>query len=361
MSNPALSPAPSPDAPRQKPVREASRKDPALLFAHAAMGAMLEHGVSPTPSNYLIWYNFHSDTTPGLRPAMEARLGQPITQDWLDELYGQFFAVEREAHSLQEIAARLEGAVNEAVGLIQDAREDALRYGGTLDQASSRLAAEPQSISLLLRRLVAETQEVSRRTEAAARKLSETSRKTREMQHELAEARHLASTDPLTGLANRRQLDDALREGLAAHRPASLVMVDLDHFKAVNDNHGHPAGDQVLQHLAALLREFSGEGALAARFGGEEFALILPQGAVREAVALAERLRARISQSAVPIRQTGQRLSITASLGVAVASPGELPAQLIERADAALYEAKRSGRNRVCSDPPLPKAESVWS
>jgi diguanylate cyclase len=325
------------------------------------MGAMLEHGVSPTPSNYLIWFNFHSDATPGLRPAMEAGLGQPVTQAWLDDLYGQFFAVEREAHSLQEVAARLEVAVNEAVGLIHDAREDALRYGGTLDQASSRLAADPQSLSSLLRRLVTETQEVSRRSEAAARNLSETSRKTRELQSELAEARHLASTDPLTGLANRRQLDDALREDLAAHKPTALVMVDLDHFKAVNDSHGHPAGDQVLRHLAVILTEVAGEGVLAARFGGEEFAVILAMGAVRDAVSVAERIRARIGQSSVLIRQSGHRLSVTASLGVAVASPGELPAQLIERADAALYEAKRGGRNRVCSDPPLPKAESVWS
>lgn len=325
------------------------------------MGAMLQHGVSPTPSNYLIWYSFHSDSTPGLRPAMEARLGQPITQDWLDDLHAQFFGVGREAQSLQEVAARLEGAVNDSVGLIHDAREDALRYGGTLNQASSRLAADPQSLSTLLRRLVTETQEASRRSEAAARNLSETSRMTRELQSELAEARHLASTDPLTGLANRRQLDEALREELAGHRPISLLMVDLDHFKAVNDSHGHPVGDQVLCDLGGILTELAGEGVLAARFGGEEFAMILPGSALRDAVALAERIRARIAQSSTLIRQTGHRLSVTASLGLAVACPGESPAHLIERADVALYEAKRGGRNRVCSDPPLPKAESVWS
>ena len=360
MSDPAPLESPAARA-SAKPPREAGRKDPTLLFAHAAMGAMLEHGVSPTPSNYLIWFSYHSDSTPGLRPAMEARLPGPVTQDWLDELYGQFFAVEREAHSLQQVAARLEGAVNEAICLIRDAREDALRYGGTLDQASTRLAAEPQSLSPLLRRLVAETQEVSRRTEAAARKLNETSSKTREMQDELAKARRLACTDPLTGLANRRQLDEALREALAAQRPACLVMVDVDHFKAVNDTHGHAVGDQVLRQLATVLEEAGGENALAARFGGEEFALLLRLGQIREAVALAEQVRKRIGQSVVHLCQTGQRLSVTASLGVAMASPGESPAQLIERADAALYEAKRGGRNRVCTHAVRPKAESVWS
>lgn len=361
MSSPALSPGLSPANLCSKPARETGRKDPALIHAHAAMGSMLQHGVSPTPSNYLIWFSFHSDTTPGLRLAMQGGLGQKLTQPALDDLYAQFFAVEREAQSLQAIAVRLEVAVSEAVGLIHDARDDALRYGGTLDQASTRLTTDPQSLSSLLRRLVTETQEVSRRSEAAARNLAETSRKTKELQSELAEARHLASTDPLTGLANRRQLDEALREDLSAHKPIALLMVDLDHFKSVNDTHGHPAGDEVLCHLAGILTDLAGEGVLAARFGGEEFAVILPGCALRDAVAVAERIRTRIGQASILLRQSGHRLSVTASLGVAMAHPGEMPAQLIERADAALYDAKRSGRNRVCSDPPVPKSGNVWS
>ncbi|UPY36437.1 GGDEF domain-containing protein [Sediminicoccus sp. KRV36] len=371
MSSPALSPAPSPgQSPalgRTPPAREAGRKDPTLLHAHATMGSMLAHGVAPSPANYLIWYSYHSDATPGLRSAMDGRLaaaaaaGQRLTAACMEELHAQFFAAEREAGTLQEIATRLEGVVTEAVGLVQDAREDALRYGGTLNQASGRLAGEPQSLGALLRRLIAETLEVSRRSEAAARNLAETSRKTRELQSELAEARHLATTDPLTGLANRRQLDHALQEEAAAQKPFALLMVDLDHFKAVNDSHGHPAGDLVLRHVAGLLAEMTGAEALAARFGGEEFAVILPIGGLREVLAIAERLRAGIGASAIAIGPAGQRISVTASLGVAMAGRGEAPARLIERADAALYEAKRGGRNRVCSDPPLPKPESVWN
>jgi diguanylate cyclase len=329
------------------------------------MASMLQHGVLPTPSNYLVWFNFHSDATPGLRPAVEAGLNQPVTQGWLDGLYMQFFAAEREALSLQHVAARLEVAVNEAVGLIHGAREDALRYGGTLDQASKRMTADPQELSSLLRRLLTETMEVSRRSKAAARNLADTSRKTQELQNELAEARHLASTDPLTGLANRRQLDETLRDMLAAQKPISLLMVDIDHFKTVNDQHGHLTGDEVLRKLGGLLTELAGEGVLPARFGGEEFAVLMPGGALRDAMSFAERIRAQISQSSMVIGQTGHSLSVTASLGVALASPGELPARLIERADAALYEAKRSGRNRICSDPPEApppqKPENVWN
>ena len=148
---------------------------------------------------------------------------------------------------------------------------------------------------------------------------------------------------------------------LAARKPLALALMDIDHFKAGNDGHGHPAGDQVLRSLAEILTDCAGAGALVARFGGEEFAVMLPSGNLRESFGAADRIRARIGHSSVEIRQTGQRIAVTASFGLAVVTPGELTSQLIERADAALYEAKRCGRNRVCCDPPLPKSETVWN
>jgi len=353
--------------PRTTTPREVGRKDHTLLHAHAAMASMLEHGIAPTPTNYLVWYHVHSDSTPGLRAAMDGHLAtlaaeaRHLSQPCMEELHMRFFAADRDADCLPEMASRLQGVVNEAMGIVHDAREDALRYGGTLSQTSDRLAREPEALNALLRRLVAETLEVSRRSEAAARNLAETSRKTRELQNDLAEARHLANTDPLTGLANRRQFDEALRGQLAERRPAALVMVDLDYFKAVNDTHGHPAGDQVLRQLARIMTDCAPPDSVVARFGGEEFSMMLRCGVLRDAMAVAERIRVRFAQSHVLVQQTGQRITATASLGVAIAGPGETPARLIARADAALYEGKRGGRNRVCCDPPAPKAECVWS
>jgi len=349
------------------PPREPVRKDPALLHAHAAMASMLAQGLSPTPANYLVWFSYHSGAASGLRPVLEVEIqvsataGQRISQIRMDNLYAQFFAVEREAISLQQMAARLEGAVNEAVTLVNGARKDAINYGGTLDQAADRLASEPTSLTNLLHRLVEETREVSRRSEAAARNLAETSRKTQALQSELTEARQQATTDALTGLANRRQLDETLHEALGEAAPVAVVMLDLDHFKAVNDTHGHPAGDQVLRYLAEILTESVSDRDLAARFGGEEFTLLLRQVTLREAMQVAERVRARIADASVLVRQTGSRITVTASLGIAMALPGETAAHLIARADAALYQAKRGGRNRVCTDPPQPLAESVWN
>lgn len=345
--------------------REAQRKDPSLVCAHAAMASMFQQGLAPTPANYLVWYSFHGRLEPGLCHLMEsllednAKLGQPT----MDELHGQFFDVEREARSLQDMATRLESAVGDAIRLVDGARRDALQYGGTLAKATDRLTTEPEGLGALLLRLVAETREVSRRSDAAARRLTETARRTQALQSELAEARRLATTDPLTGLGNRRLLEEALQNGLAATAevPLALVMLDVDHFKAVNDSHGHPAGDAVLRHLAETLQQGLGANGTAARFGGEEFAVVLTGAPLKDVVQTADALRTRIGNASLMLKPSGHRVSVTVSLGVAMAQAGEAVTRLLERADHALYEAKRAGRNRVCSDPVLPKAGAVWS
>ncbi|TXI17722.1 MAG: GGDEF domain-containing protein [Roseateles sp.] len=162
----------------------------------------------------------------------------------------------------------------------------------------------------------------------------------------------LATQDGLTGLANRRSLDQRLAEAQALYqryasqggRPHALLLIDLDHFKLINDRHGHPVGDEVLRRVAALLRQSVRATDLVARFGGEEFAVLLPGCAgADEALAVAEKMRAAIAAAdfAVAGRQT-------ASLGVSLASSADVsPAELLQRADEALYEAKRAGRNRV--------------
>lgn len=165
------------------------------------------------------------------------------------------------------------------------------------------------------------------------------------------ELERLASTDPLTGLANRRafleQARDALQRAAIEDRPVSVVMLDIDHFKAVNDRHGHDAGDRVLQAVAATVRAVgeTAEG-VAARFGGEEFALLLPDAPVVAAQRLAEQLRAALE--ATPVEVAGDTVRFTASLGVdRWRGGGDSVEAALKRADEALYRAKAAGRNRV--------------
>jgi diguanylate cyclase (GGDEF)-like protein len=165
----------------------------------------------------------------------------------------------------------------------------------------------------------------------------------------------LAATDPLTALPNKRAFDEALLRDIARAKRHSiklaLLMVDVDHFKLVNDTHGHPAGDEVLRVVAGLLRKSLRTGDLAARYGGEEFILLLP-GADREGGTLvAERLRRSIE--AMTIEFGGVAIKVTASFGVAEVNAFDTPAELVARADRGLYGAKRSGRNRVVFAEPV--------
>ena len=168
-----------------------------------------------------------------------------------------------------------------------------------------------------------------------------------------AEADAASRRDPLTGLANRLHLDDQLTRlwSLPKWRESSIsvVMVDIDHFKCLNDRYGHGAGDLCLKRIAAvLLAELRKTGDLAVRYGGEEFLLLLPGVDMMDAVRLAERIRRSIESAAIPNDGSGARGIVTASFGVAASSVSDLsPLELITAADQALYAAKSKGRNQV--------------
>lgn len=151
--------------------------------------------------------------------------------------------------------------------------------------------------------------------------------------------------DPLTGVGNRRRFDAELPAALADDRATALCIVDLDHFKAVNDTYGHPAGDALLKQVAAVMQGAMRPGDSVYRIGGEEFALVLRHTTFADAVDVAERVRGTIAERAFDI-DTAEPLRATASIGVAVAVDVDA-AKLTASADAALYAAKESGRNRV--------------
>jgi diguanylate cyclase (GGDEF)-like protein len=177
--------------------------------------------------------------------------------------------------------------------------------------------------------------------------MRESARKNRLLNVANETVERLARVDALTGLANRRTLDGALpREIARAARLGerlSVIIADLDHFKSINDQYGHPTGDQVLARSATVFGGHLRPYDLAARYGGEEFLLLLPGTSNEDAIIIAERIREEVAKLEVP----GCPRQITASLGIASWIKGESPDELVARADAALYNAKHSGRNRV--------------
>ena len=167
----------------------------------------------------------------------------------------------------------------------------------------------------------------------------------------------LSSRDPLTGLSNRREFELALAGEIdrvaRAGEPALVLMIDIDHFKKVNDTHGHPAGDKVLKGVAQALQECIRPMDTLARFGGEEFAMILPNCPPSFGLTVAERVRTKVQGRSAPIAP-GQQVSVTVSIGGAFAPQWvrSSAALWVERADQQLYRAKAEGRNRACLEQP---------
>ena len=182
-------------------------------------------------------------------------------------------------------------------------------------------------------------------------RLEQLNRTQRDIERKNRELLELATTDPLTGCLNRRAFMDQMQRQLAVaieqHKPVSLLMLDLDHFKHINDNHGHDVGDEVLRVVVRVISKISRNPDAVCRFGGEEFAVLLPDTGIDQCLQIAERIRSAVQTSGA--RDELPIPAITASVGAACRPPEGLSEMtLLECADRALYQAKHAGRDRVC-------------
>jgi diguanylate cyclase (GGDEF)-like protein len=187
--------------------------------------------------------------------------------------------------------------------------------------------------------------------------LAELSAAKDEVQLKNEELKRLATRDPMTGCLNRRAFNEEFaalfQRARVGGQPLSCVMLDIDHFKRVNDSFGHAVGDRVIQEVAKKLHEASRSGDLVCRYGGEEFCVVVPGLEMVQAMAFAERLRLSVERECASALRDIEGLHVTVSLGVDVLTDQvPSPSALIDRADHGLYRAKRSGRNQVCGFAP---------
>lgn len=240
----------------------------------------------------------------------------------------------------------------EVLGLAKSATSE---YEKSLTGCAEKMPphADEGVVAAIIKNLLHATGQVTRRHDELGVHLDEASKHVSELGQYLENIRKEALTDGLTGLANRRAFDrriaDCMEDAEARNAPLVLLMLDVDHFKTINDTYGHTVGDQVLRLVATvLLNNIKGQD-MAARYGGEEFAVLLPNTPRAGARNVAEMLRRAVEVKELVDRGNGRGLGrVTLSLGVAEFKPGESAVSFIERADAALYQAKNAGRNRVC-------------
>ena len=315
---------------------------------------LLKHKVSAVPINYALWYSYVANGSAELKNAIDQAIQHnlPLTPSRTKELYRQHLA-ENEEVTAWELRQSLEAMLIELSQSISDTRSETSSFKSTMDSCVDNLAkVEKEGLSIeevmsLVRSLVKDTQNIRRSTMSFNSALSEAQREIDVLRAKLEQSQQEALYDALTGLSNRRFFDEELASQ-ALQANLFLLLVDLDHFKKINDSYGHVMGDLVLKATAKKLQSCCRDGAQAFRFGGEEFAIIVPNSNFSRARGLAETMRKSIEKISVKDKRNGEVLGdISASFGIAELKKGMNPLALIEQSDKQLYEAKRLGRNRV--------------
>ncbi len=326
--------------------------------AHSIADIMNKAGVVGLPRNYEIYYEAYAVSNESLRVAL-SKLGPRPSQQDLDQLSRDFFAVHNREGIVESAHDQITDKIAEVTTLLMRERNSLEKYGTILDRTSAGLNGRQAINADILRKIVGimavATDSTIEQGRQIASSIADTSAELEEVKSKLVEYKKLADTDPLTQLRNRRAFDRAMSAIYNDEKGRlfnALIVADIDRFKDVNDQYGHPVGDRVLQHLARVLTSYSTDNMLVARTGGEEFGIIV-EGLREEAtVALAEDVRVAVEKSSFS-DSSGLELggSITVSVGVCMASEANDAEDLYAKADRALYASKSGGRNRVTKYP----------
>ena len=331
----------------------------ALDTCKTALGLMERHQIPANPQNYEVWYSYAAGSHPELSKSIDVALadGFKFDAESSKELYERYLAPGSDAQAVTATSSEIEQKIGDVLGAINAACSDNSDYGATLVELSQSLTGDPASADVtgVVRSILKETQQAITKSKRLEQRLQESGREISSLRESLVEVQQEALTDALTQIANRKCFDQTLREAAAdaseAGTPLSLLLGDIDHFKAFNDTFGHHIGDSVLKVVARNLKDNVKGADLPARYGGEEFAVILPNTTMENATKLANQIREAISKKKLKSAKSGESYGkVTLSIGVAAYRPGEPLADLVQRADKGLYRAKETGRNRVVNE-----------
>lgn len=335
---------------------ESDEHERTIAFGETALGQIKALGQSASPCSYEIWYHYATGYNAALNETINKKLtkGGGLSKDDAEQIYRQFFASTRTSDRLETIGGKVMDKIDQIMSILDTAVGSTSRHSESLADVSDQLGhiEDDTDVGAIIEGLLHTVKAMKEDNRALESLLSASKVEITQLQRSLETVRSESLIDPLTTLGNRKCFDDALARAVArAHERGealSLIMADIDHFKSFNDTYGHLTGDQVLRLVSMAIKQNVKRLDVATRFGGEEFAIILPGADPRIATATADGIRRTVMGKELMKRSTRELLGrITISVGVATLHAGDTATSLIERTDNCLYAAKRNGRNQV--------------
>lgn len=309
------------------------------------------HQLEPTPAHYELVHGYLTQSDRKLVDAVDraiARMGR-LTPEAAELILGEV-RTDMSAELLAGLIDKAQGGLTHIAGLAKQSGADAKAYGQALETKVADLqgSSPEQTISAL----VELTGSMIEKTRAAEQQLRDAGKQMNQLRGSLAEARRIADSDALTGLANRRAFEARLRRAVTQARetgkPLAVAFCDIDHFKVINDTHGHDVGDRILKFVAQRLASASGNNCFVARHGGEEFVMLFEGVPAEQAARIVDNVRADLEERRLVAKQSGEPIGkVSFSAGVASLGEGDTGRGMLRAADQALYRAKGAGRNRV--------------
>ncbi|MBU1195460.1 MAG: GGDEF domain-containing protein [Proteobacteria bacterium] len=330
-------------------------------YLRLALGLITKYNLSVDPVNYTVWYEYVSGKNAKLKKALDLSIQQEksINNELVEALYQKYVA-DGDRLVVSKLLTKISLMLKEIAGHVTETEGDLAGHGQSLGELAARVADvnDFNEMKDIVDQMLIETKELLNSGKRLQSRMKISSEDLKQLQQELEKSQQEAQTDVLTSLINRRGLEKRLElERIRARQnnsSFSIIMVDIDHFKTVNDTHGHLVGDSLLKSIAQLLKTHLRKNDIAARYGGEEFLILLTETGIDGAMAVGEKIRKALSAKEWKVKDTGKSMGkITVSMGVALYRLNEPEKDLIKRVDDALYLAKKKGRNQICSQDDL--------
>jgi diguanylate cyclase len=327
-------------------------------YLRLALPMMSKYDVPITPKNYDVWYQYVSGKNAELIEIIDAILkkDETFTEEINEALYRKYCMTTNES-DLKRLRNDLSKMLTFVLSELSSMTDKTEKYHTVLAESITKLTEDVslENIKFVLTEILDETTAISGCSLEIQQKFKKNTRELETLKRELEQTKREASLDFLTGVANRKTFDEHInlltRNAAKEEKPLSLLLIDIDHFKEINESHGHLVGDEVLKFIAVKIKEFVRGRDFIARYGGEEFSVLLPLTPLNGAKILAENICQFFDQANLRVLSQSKRIGqVTLSIGVAKYNRGETVKDFIQRADRALFHAKNSGGNRVASE-----------